>query len=138
MENGNQGTFISLIKVAGAMRWDAYTGIGDVAISLLRSSPKWPPRTPDVSRLVPGFEGPIGWGDNYGARIIGFVTRPSSGSTSFHIAADDNAELWLSTDDSPQNARIIATEPVWANTREWTGDAGGNREGCANGDWETT
>ncbi len=37
----------------------------------------------------------------------------------FWIASDDNGQLWLSSDDTPGNLRLIAEVPGWTNPREW-------------------
>ncbi len=66
------------------------------------------------------FEGPKDIGDNYGARIKGFVCPPQSGNYSFWIASNNDAELWLSTDANPQHKVKIASVTGWTNPREWT------------------
>jgi len=63
--------------------------------------------------------------DNYGGRISGYFTPSESGAHVFYLASDDPGRLFLSTDSNPANVVPIATEPVWANRREWTGEAGG-------------
>ena len=35
----------------------------------------------------------------------------------FHVATDDNSELWLSTDENPANAVKIAQESTWHGVR---------------------
>jgi fibronectin type 3 domain-containing protein len=50
----------------------------------------------------------------------GYVHPSSSGDYTFWIAGDDNCELWLSTDDNPANASMIANVPGWTSSREWT------------------
>ena len=37
----------------------------------------------------------------------------------FRIASDDNSELWLSTDDNPANAQLIAEVPGWTPPDEY-------------------
>jgi hypothetical protein len=100
----------------------------------LRNSAKYPD-SPDDTRLTSGCEGINGYGDNYGARVSGFFTPSAGGNYTFYIAADDNAELWVSLDDMEENLQLVATEPVYAaNPREWTGNV--NRPGCDLGDCE--
>ena len=50
-------------------------------------------------------------------QMIGFLHPPATGDYQFVIAADDNAQLWLSTDESPINRQLIATEPQWKGVR---------------------
>ena len=48
--------------------------------------------------------------DNYGTRIEGFITPQVSGSYTFFLSSDDGAELYVSSDDTEANARLIAEE----------------------------
>ena len=57
---------------------------------------------------------------NVGSRIRAYLTAPVTGKYTFWIAADDAAELWLSTDDNPANKVKIAYTLSWTNFREWT------------------
>ncbi len=52
-----------------------------------------------------------GGGNNYGARIRGFLVPPETGDYRFWIAADDRGVLFLSTDDSPDNKIVVAYTP---------------------------
>jgi ELWxxDGT repeat protein len=65
------------------------------------------------------FDAPQDTGDNYGARIRGYVCVPLDGNYVFYISSDDNSELWLSTDDNPANKKLIASSK-WTNYDEWT------------------
>jgi len=58
-------------------------------------------------------------GDNYGARIRGYLCPPQTGTYTFWIAGDDNCELWLSTDDALANKTRIAHVQDWTGSREW-------------------
>jgi len=55
--------------------------------------------------------------DNYGAQLIGYLHPPETGDYQFALAADDNAQLWLSTDESPANRQLIAQETGWQPVR---------------------
>ncbi len=59
-------------------------------------------------------------GDNYGDRIRGYLCPPKTGDYTFMISGDDQAELWLSTDNNPANKRKIASLLLWTNFREFT------------------
>jgi regulation of enolase protein 1 (concanavalin A-like superfamily) len=79
------------------------------------------PDNPTSSEKVTSFSCD-GWGDakdNYGGRLHGWVHVPVAGDYTFWIAADDEAELWLSRDDDPSNVELIASVPGWTGAQEW-------------------
>ncbi|MFM8360861.1 MAG: hypothetical protein ACKOET_20105, partial [Verrucomicrobiota bacterium] len=122
---GNSATFTSPVLVKGALKFEAFTGLGGVLPSNLRASPKFP-ASPDDVRLLTVYE-MNGYGDNYGARLKGFFIPPVTGDYVAYLAADDGGELWLSTDDSEANKVLVAVEPVYANPREWVTDTSADR-----------
>ncbi len=74
---------------------------------------------PDVEQLSPSFEAPVNVADNHGTQLEAYFVPPVSGNYVFYGHADDQAEFYLSTDSSPANKRLIATEPVWNDNRDW-------------------
>ena len=56
---------------------------------------------------------------NFGTVIRGFVHPPTTGLYRFFIAANHQAELWLSTDADSSRIRIIASVPAWSMPRDW-------------------
>jgi hypothetical protein len=79
---------------------------------------------PAATSALTSFEAPSGLGDNYGQRVRGYVTAPVSGQYTFWIAADDIAELYLSTSEDPARKTRIAVASTWTNAREWNKTAG--------------
>ncbi len=50
-------------------------------------------------------------GDNYGERVRGYITAPTSGDYTFYISGDDYVDLWLSSSADPSDSEKIAYVP---------------------------
>ncbi|EDY82002.1 conserved hypothetical protein [Verrucomicrobiia bacterium DG1235] len=74
---------------------------------------------PHFEDTVSTAELPSNWTDNYGSRLIGFVHPPVTGQYRFAIAADDTAELRLSTNEDPENSQLIAQSTKSTPPRDW-------------------
>ncbi len=90
---------------------------GDTIADLTRHTAY--PSAPDRTGILPALEvsGPVA--DDYGEQLSGYLVPPRSGIYTFWIAADDQGELWLSTDDTPAQVRLIASAPQWTGQRQW-------------------
>ncbi len=97
-----------------------WLGIGGTAVSDLTSNPAYPNSPSGTETVTTLFESPTNWNDNYGQRMRGYYIAPVTGNYFFYIASDDNGELWLSTDNTVANKRLIASVPGWTNSRAWT------------------
>ncbi|MGB1789727.1 MAG: PA14 domain-containing protein [Limisphaerales bacterium] len=105
-----------------------YHGIPSGSVGTLLGNEKYP-ESPDVTEVAKYFEWPqtgtikrkprANYRDNYGWLILGYIHPPETGEYVFHIATDDNSELWLSTDESPANAVKIAQESQWQGVRNF-------------------
>jgi hypothetical protein len=64
------------------------------------------------------------WGDavnNYAKRYSGYFIPPATDTYAFYINADDDADLFLSSDSNPANKRLIAQETQWGSgSLQWT------------------
>ena len=77
--------------------------------------------TPSASAALTQFEAPDQYGNSYAARLRGYVCAPQTGSYIFWIAGDDQAELYLSTDEDPTKKRRIASSNGWlASAHDFT------------------
>ena len=121
--SGPDGTSTSVVNVhvenTGATivreHWNGISGTSVATIPV--STP--PTGTANLSSL----EAPTNAGDNYGTRIRGYITAPTTGNYYFWIAANNTAELWISNDDEPVNTIKRAWVSNGTASRQWTAEA---------------
>ena len=85
----------------GVVKFEAFTGIGGTAIQALFDAEKYQLNQVDDFRLLGGIDTPNGYGDNYGARVSGFIIPPETASYHFFIRSDDASALYLSANETP-------------------------------------
>jgi len=102
-----------------ALLREVYTGITGASVSNLVNHPNFPNHPDQVHLLKHGFEAPINVGDHYGQRVQGYIKAPFTGNYTFWISSDDHSELYLSNNQNPQEALMIAVVPGWTHPREW-------------------
>ena len=78
-------------------------------------------KTPNkTERLGSLLEAPSNTADYYASRMKGWLVPPVTGDYVFWIAADDMAELWLSTNDHPANRALLCFVTYHTEPRQWT------------------
>ena len=102
----------------GGITRHVWTGVGGTAVSNLTSLPAFP-NSPNQTSVLTTFDAPRDAADNYGSRVFGWVHAPVTGNYRFYIHSDDNSELWLSTNESPDQKRKIAGVPGWVPAGQW-------------------
>lgn len=80
---------------------------------------------PGIHRNLSSFHWPSADGVNYAERLNGIFVAPQSGNYTFFVDSDDDSDLFLSTDATAANKRLIAQEVDWAADLNWTGNDGG-------------
>ncbi len=100
---------------SGTIRREYWAGVPGTYVSAIPVT-----TTPTTVSQLTAFEAPINAADNYGQRIRGYLCVPATGNYTFYLAADDRAELWLGTNDSPATRRKIASVTAWTGSRQWT------------------
>jgi hypothetical protein len=105
-----------------------YHGVGGTGLAQMFAAEKFPD-APDVSTFVTYFEWPQSGDievtpaanvrDNYVTHMMGYIYPPETGEYIFALACDDNGQVWLSTDESPANARLIAEQTGWQPIRDY-------------------
>jgi len=105
----------------GAIRqW--WLNVNGTDIPTLTGDPRFPDE-PDGRELLDAMDAPVDWAENYGSRIYGWLFPPETGDYTFWVSGDDNCELWLSTDEDPANAQMIASVETWTAHLEWNKEA---------------
>ncbi len=114
---GDLWSFTTTIPGLGtviAERWDNIEGD---YLDTLKSYSKYP-NNPDVTEVLTQFSSDLEL-DSYGGRIYGWLYAPATGEYTFWLCADNQGELWLSTDDDPENIMLIANESSWSPPNSW-------------------
>ena len=114
---GDVWSFTTTIEGLGEVVMERWENIPGTDIPALTSSWKYP-NNPDVTERLTTFSSDQDF-DNYGGRIHGWLYAPGTGDYTFWLCADNNGELWLSTDDDSTNVRLIAQESNWSTLNTW-------------------
>lgn len=116
---GASAAFTAFAKTRGGLRIEIFAGITGTAVQALLDSQKYQDNTPDTTGyvtefssrpLLPNNESGLAARENYGGRLIGWIVPPESGDYEFFLRSDDASQLYLSLDDNPENATLIAEE----------------------------
>ncbi|MGO8698474.1 MAG: hypothetical protein ACLQVY_12225 [Limisphaerales bacterium] len=111
------------VLVTGEMEYQFFADQSSVAAAEAGTA-----GVPEYLSSIGFLQSPVNDGiDDYVDQISGFFIPPLTGTNMyvFNISSDDASDLWLSTDATAANARIIAQEANWSNEGEWVTDEGG-------------
>ena len=103
---------------AGNIYGEGFTNIPGDQVSDLLNNPKYP-NAHDVIGYLPSIEY-RGLGQNYGGRIRGYLCAPLTGDYTFYISGDDQAGLFLSTDDRALHSQLISYTLTSTGYHEYT------------------
>ena len=98
----------------GAIRELRYTSLNtgnSTLVNVLTNHPKFLNNTPDLVEYLTSFSTPANIADDYGMRVNGYLIPPVDGYYQFRINSDDEGRFYLSTDESPDNLRLITRYP---------------------------
>ncbi|RYD50254.1 MAG: DUF1800 family protein, partial [Verrucomicrobiaceae bacterium] len=100
--------------VSGLTR-DSWTGIPGTTIGSI------PLTTPPTSSAITyNLLESLDAGDNYGERINGYLSVPTTGIYKFWLTASGSAELYISNDEDPVNSFLRAAVTTPTALRDWT------------------
>jgi hypothetical protein len=77
-------------------------------------------KAPTRSYLIERMDRPDGGEDYWGGRMRGYLYPPQTGDYTFWTCSDDDSEVWLSTDESPVNVKMICNVEGWLDYQDWT------------------
>ena len=127
---GDVWSFTTADAIANKIRCEVWLNIGaGTTVPDLTNNARYP-GSPDTTQYLdswlfpPGSTGGSDWANNYGDRLFGWLKPDQTGDYTFWIAGDDASQLWLSTDGSPTNAKMIAQVTGWTNALDWDGTTG--------------
>jgi hypothetical protein len=113
------------IEYPGYVKVENFDQIGGGSIADLTQAAKYINNQPDsISFLNSLYYSRTPGVDNYGSRISGYLIPTETAEYVFFVAADDSTSLYLSTDSTPANLKLIAADQGWQNARTWTGPGG--------------
>jgi uncharacterized surface protein with fasciclin (FAS1) repeats len=116
-------------EVSGEIRMRIFGGtnlvppdpITGTTVANLTGSAQFRENRPAVNEIVPVFEiNPWNRGDDYGSEFLGYFVPKTTDYYTFYLSSDDASQLWLSSDASPVNASIIASQSGWSGRLAWT------------------
>jgi serine/threonine-protein kinase len=102
----------------GHLLAEYWSGIEGYEVMNLTRSSAFEGKASHTQRLTE-FETEANRDNSYGTRVRGYLIPPADGEYVFWVYADDQADFWLSTDDSRANKRKIASSPSYTKRRQW-------------------
>jgi hypothetical protein len=103
----SQAVFESWRIQTGWVTREIYNGIAGATVADLTSSPKYPDNADAVESFTSVTMENSPRGNNYGMRIRCFFVPPATDTYDFYVYADDQAEVFISTDESPANLQSL-------------------------------
>lgn len=116
MQN-SQTAFKGSSLLSGYAQWHYFPDITGTSVDSMFTDPNVPGLPAQVEFLTSFSTGTdfSNYAEQFGGSIAAFLTPTETGSYRFFIRSDDASELWLSTDDSIANIRLIAKETGCCN-----------------------
>jgi len=106
------------VERKGIVLREVWTGVSGASVADLTRHATYPDK-PDALSAVELLEAPSNWGENFGARLRGFLHPPATGTYTFWLSGNDTAELWLSPDADPARKTLVARVLAGTEARQW-------------------
>jgi hypothetical protein len=105
--------FSAFLASPGFLTVQYYNNVTGTLVSDLMASAAFPAGFDDT-RYVGEFASLSGYGDNYGARVFGFLVPETTGDYTFFIRSDDASQLFLSSNETAPDP--LADTPIAEET----------------------
>ena len=79
---------------------------------------------PSRAYWIQKLDRPDGGEDYWGGRMRGYIHPPQTGDYTFWTVSDDDSEVWLSTDETPANVKMICNVEGWTDYQNWQYNTG--------------
>jgi hypothetical protein len=112
---GDVWSFTTTLEGLGTIDMDIWEDLAaDATLNILTEDPRYPDNPTRTDKLT-SFSTVNGVGSSYGGRIHGWLYVPLTGDYTFYFTSAGEGELWLSTDDEPENVQLLTAERVWGD-----------------------
>ena len=91
----------------GSIVAEVWSNIGGRSVRALTRHASYPEGN-STEAIYPSIDFVDSQTDKFGRRIRSVLNVDATGIYQFRLSADDSAELWLATDTSPRNKRLLA------------------------------
>ena len=109
---------LDILQTGGGITREVWTGISGTDVASIPVG-----TTANSTSVLTSLQSPVNVADDFGVRIRGYVTMPTTGTYRFFLRADDAAELYVSDDEDPVNAFKRAELLTPTSGADWTGAA---------------
>jgi ferric-dicitrate binding protein FerR (iron transport regulator) len=102
----------------GTILHEYWLGVEGVNVGKLTHDSNYPNK-PSGREYLTNLAGPTNWGVNYGGRFSGYLHVPKTGVYNFWITGSHSAQLFLSSDETPEHAEMVASLGQPAPPGQW-------------------
>jgi hypothetical protein len=103
----------------GQVLWEFWFGGITDQVETLLADPRFP-YGPDLTEYSTSFTADKPDQDYYGGRGRAYLIPPETGEYTIWVWSDDDSNVYLSTDDNPANAELVAYVSGWTPADAWT------------------